>query len=76
MWYVLPGGTWTSANVFSGTIYATSGPPANAASFNADAVKRNAVGSGTLTFSDANNGTFAFLINGVTGSKSITRQPF
>jgi lysyl endopeptidase len=76
MWYVLPGGTWTSPNVFSGTLYATTGPPANAATFNADAVKRTAVGSGTLTFSDANNGNFAFLINGVTGSKPITRQPF
>lgn len=76
MWYVIPGGTWTSANVFSGTIYATSGPPASGATFSPDAVQRRAVGSGTVTFSDANNGTFAFVINGVTGSKPITRQPF
>ncbi|HZZ94548.1 MAG TPA: hypothetical protein VFE23_18435 [Usitatibacter sp.] len=75
-WYVLPGGTWTSAAVFTGTIYATSGPPASAASFNADAVTRRAVGQGTLTFSDANNGTFAFSIDGISGVKSITRQPF
>jgi hypothetical protein len=34
------------------------------------------VGQGTLTFSDANNGTFAFSIGNVTGVKNITRQPF
>jgi len=75
-WYVLPSGAWTSANVFSGTIYATSGPPASGATFNADAVQVKAVGSGTVTFSDANNGTFAFTIDGVAGTKAITRQPF
>ena len=76
MWYVIPGGTWTSANVFTGDIYRTSGPPANGASFNPDAVMRNKVGQATLTFSDPNNGTFAFTIDGVSGTKAITRQPF
>jgi len=76
MWYVLPGGTWTSSNVFTGAVYATTGPSASAATFNAAAVTRRAVGSGTLTFSDANNGTFAFTIDGVSGTKSITRQPY
>jgi lysyl endopeptidase len=76
MWYVLPGGAWTSASTFTGSIYATSGPAANAATFNAAAVTRRVVGSGTLNFSDANNGTFAFTIDGVSGTKSLTRQPF
>lgn len=76
MWYVIPGGTWTSSNVFTGDIYRTTGPPANAAAFDANAVVRTKVGTGTLTFSDANNGTFAFTIDGVSGTKSITRQPF
>jgi len=76
MWYVIPSGTWSSSNVFTGDIYRTSGPPANAASFNASAVVRTKVGQGTLTFSDANNGTFAFSIDGVAGTKAITRQPF
>ena len=34
------------------------------------------VGSGTLTFADADNGTFNFTINNVSGSKTITRQVF
>ena len=35
-----------------------------------------AVGSGTLTFANADNGTFAYTVNGVTQSKPITRQVF
>lgn len=34
------------------------------------------VGTGTLTFSDANNGRFVYTVNGTTQSKSITRQVF
>ena len=34
------------------------------------------MGSGTLTFSDANNGTFSYTVNGITQAKSITRQVF
>jgi hypothetical protein len=34
------------------------------------------VGSATLTFSDANNGTLSYTVNGVSGSKAITRQLF
>jgi hypothetical protein len=75
-WYVISGGTWTSNNTFTGTIYATSGPPASAATFDPNSVKVRSVGEGTLTFNDANSGTFAFIIDGVSGAKFITRQPF
>jgi hypothetical protein len=34
------------------------------------------VGTGTLTFSSANAGTWSYTVNGVSGAKSITRQPF
>jgi hypothetical protein len=75
-WYVIPGGNWTSATVFTGNIYRASGPPANAATFDPTSVKVTAVGAVTITFTDANNGTFAFNIEGTTGVKSITRQSF
>ena len=32
------------------------------------------VGSGLLTFSDENNGTFAYTVNGISQTKNITRQ--
>ena len=34
------------------------------------------VGTGTLTFSDANDGTFAYTVNGISQTKAITRQTF
>lgn len=36
----------------------------------------SSVGSGTLTFADANNATFNYILEGVAGTKSITRQIF
>jgi lysyl endopeptidase len=75
-WFTVPGGTWTSATTFTGSVYATSGPPANAPAFNPNQVKVSAVGTATLTFSDANHGTWAYNINGVSAAKSITRQPY
>jgi hypothetical protein len=47
-----------------------------AQSFDASKVRVSPVGSATLTFSDASNGTFAFTVNGVSGTKRIARQPF
>jgi hypothetical protein len=75
IWYVVPGGTWIATNVFRGSIYVTSGPPQNGA-FDPNRVTVNSVGTATLTFADANNGTFAFSINGISGTKVIARQPF
>ena len=44
--------------------------------FDPTRVQRVAVGAATLTFSDGNNGTFAYTVNGVAQTKSITRQVF
>jgi lysyl endopeptidase len=74
-WFVLPSGTWTNSRTYTGLVYATTGPAANGA-FDPARVRTSPVGSATLTFSDANNGTFAYTINGLSGSKTITRQPF
>ncbi|MGZ5049005.1 MAG: hypothetical protein ACXWF0_17695, partial [Usitatibacter sp.] len=75
-WFVIPGGTWTSPNTFTATMYSTSGPAASEGSFDPRRVTPTIVGSATLTFSDASHGTFAYTVNGVSGAKSITRQPF
>jgi lysyl endopeptidase len=74
-WFVLPSGTWTNSRTYTGTVYSTAGPAANA-TFDPARVRTTPVGSATLTFSDANNGTFAYTINGLSGSKTISRQPF
>ena len=74
-WYVMPGGSWTGANTYTGALFTTAGP-AFTSPFNPSQVETRQVGSATLTFSDANNGVFAYSIDGVAGSKAITRQPF
>ena len=74
-WYVMPGGSWANATTFVGTLYATAGPPFNGP-FDPQQVEARAVGQGTIAFSDANHGTFSYSVDGLSGAKSITRQPF
>ena len=76
-WYVIPGGTWhATTNSLTAAMYQTTGPAGSAATFDPSLVKVAPVGNVTITFSDANHGTFAYSVNGVLGSKAITRQPF
>jgi hypothetical protein len=44
--------------------------------FNPAAVVTTPVGTGTLTFSDADNGSFTYTVNGVTQTKPITKSVF
>jgi hypothetical protein len=62
--------------VYAGTLYETHGPPFDAVPFSPRAVTTVPVGSGTLTFEDADNGTFSYTVRGSTQSKAITRQVF
>jgi lysyl endopeptidase len=71
-WFVIPSGSWISTSVYTGPLYSTSGPSYNGP-FDPALVTRTQVGSVTLSFSDANNGTFAYTVNGVAGSRAITR---
>jgi hypothetical protein len=75
-WLVMSNGNRTSPNSFSGTLYRTTGPSFASASFDSKSVKSSAVGSGTFTFSDSNNGVFTATVNGVTVTKAITRQVY
>jgi cytochrome c553 len=74
-WFVLPGGTWTSATIFTGSLYAVTGMPGNVP-FNSTAVKVNPVGTATLRFTDSSHANFTYDVNGVQVSKQIERQPF
>jgi hypothetical protein len=61
---------------YAGTLVASSGPPFSATPWNPGLVRNVAVGTGALTFTDANSGMFAYTVNGVTQTKRITRQVF
>ena len=75
IWFVMSGGAWTSSSTFTGDLYQTAGPPYNT-QFNPANVTVTRVGTGTLSFTSANAGTWTYSINGVTGTKSLSRQPF
>ncbi|HZI82813.1 MAG TPA: NBR1-Ig-like domain-containing protein [Casimicrobiaceae bacterium] len=75
MWLVATAGR-TAPGTYAGTLYRTTGPPFNAVPFDPARVVATAVGTATLTFTDGNNGTFAYTVNGETQQKAITRQIF
>lgn len=74
-WFVMPTGSWTSATSYTGPLYETAGPPFSG-TFDPSQVHQRQVGTATLSFTNANSGTFTYSVNGVQGTKSITRQPY
>ena len=78
IWYTLQPGQWTVsplASTYAGPIYRTTGPYFGG-SFDPAQVSITLVGTGTLSFSSYATGTFSYVIEGQSGSKSITRLPF
>ena len=73
-WYVISNCP-LSGNSCSGDLYRVSGGTPPSVAWNGSAKVVTRVGSGTLSFTDTDNGRFAFDINGVAGAKTITRQP-
>jgi hypothetical protein len=76
IWYVMPGGTWTASNVYTGTAYRTTSSQWLGAAYNPASFVATPVGTVTFTFSDASNATMTYTIDGVSGAKPITRQGF
>jgi hypothetical protein len=74
MWYVMANGAKTGERAYSGTLYRTTGAPF--ASYDRAQFRAFEVGSATFTFADADNGTFAYTVDGVSQTKPITRQVF
>jgi hypothetical protein len=66
----------TAPGVYKGDLFTTTGPAFNAVPFDPAKVSVTTVGKTTLTFSDGNNATFAYTVNGTTQTKPITRQVF
>ena len=75
-WYTIEPGTWNSAETFmtfEGPIYRTTG--GYFAAPVAAPAQGIQVGTGTVSFRDAQTGTLNFVIDGVRTIKSITRLP-
>jgi len=74
-WWLVMTATKTGVGTYSGPLLQTHGSPFYA--FNPATQTKSAVGTGTLTFTDANNGTFTYAVNGgAPQTKNITRQVF
>ena len=75
-WYVLPGGMWNADfTTYSGAIYQPASAPLNnytAAQFKVGAP----VGNISINFTSNSTATLQYVINGVSGQKSIQRQIF
>jgi hypothetical protein len=76
MWLVGSSLARTGNGSYGGALYRAIGPPFNAASWNPAMVALTPVGSASLAFSDADTGVFSYSVNGITGSKAITRQVY
>jgi hypothetical protein len=74
MWLVMSDVRRTAANTYSGAIFRTTGPAFNAVPFNPSQVTVTQVGTATLSFTDGNNGSFSYTLNGISQVKPITRQ--
>ena len=75
VWYVMSG-CQVSGNRCTDTLYKVTGGTPPAVPWNGSALAVTPAGTATLSFADANNGTFDFTLNGLAGTKSITRQVF
>jgi DNA-binding beta-propeller fold protein YncE len=61
---------------YRGTLYRTAGPPIGSSPWDPKRVTPTVVGSIALTFTDADNATLAYTVDGISGAKSVTRQAF
>jgi hypothetical protein len=76
VWFVLPAAAKTGTRTYSGELYRTTGPAFSASPWNGSQVDVRSVGSASLAFADADNGTFTYTVEGRTFSKAITRQVY
>ena len=88
LWFVMPGGNWTSPNRLTGTVYVTNGVPFHQGGSN---TRVTPVGTFTFEFANASAGTFTYNVSPpsglaandpaynlppLAGSKPIQRQSF
>jgi hypothetical protein len=66
----------TAAEIYTGALDMTTGPPFSAVPYDPSLVTHNTVGTATVVFTDGDNGTFTYTLNGVTRTKALTRFVF
>lgn len=75
-WYVMSGGRWVATDTYEGTLYRTRADGFFGTAFSAASVGHDAVGTLRLRFSGPGTAVMSYTLDGASGSKAITRQPF
>ncbi|HVN33662.1 MAG TPA: S8 family peptidase [Casimicrobiaceae bacterium] len=77
-WWLSMTATRTASNpeTYAGQLFSATGPPFSSVPFDGTKVVRTPVGFATLTFSDLDNATYSYTVNGVSGAKTISRTVF
>lgn len=75
-WWLSMTASRSGQNVYSGDLLQTHGPAFSATPFDPNAVTHSTVGHATLTFTDANTAQFAYTVNGIAQTKTLTRERF
>lgn len=75
MWLELKDGHWVDGLTFTGNLHRLKGT-AFSLPDDPNLFTDTVVGTATLTFTDFANGTFAYVVNGLSGSKAVTRVTF
>jgi hypothetical protein len=76
MWLFQSRAEKTTTNTYTGQIFRATGAPFSNYDVRVTPIAPSPVGTGTLTFSDAGHGSFAYTVNGVTQTKQIKRFNF
>jgi hypothetical protein len=76
IWYVASSCPISSGTSCTGDLYQVDGGSTPTVTWNGERKVVRKVGAVTLAFTDASNGSMIYTINGVNGSKKITRQLF
>lgn len=75
-WYVMPGGSWTSSDTYTGALYRTNGKSWLSGPYDPAAFKVTSVGRMTLHFTNPSTASMSYDVDGVTGTEQIYLQPF
>ena len=73
-WMIMSAAATTAARTYKGDMYRATGAPFNA--YDPSRFKGTLVGTATVSFIDASNGTFTYTVDGITQSKPISRYLF
>jgi hypothetical protein len=74
-WFVMPAGFWRDASTWEGRIYRTTGSPWPGAPYDPAALRSFDVGTFSMRFA-GDRATFAYTIEGRSGTLPLERQPF